>query len=58
MQCLWQTPFSNLLDMIYLMYTEDFPGSSVVKKSPANAGDPGSIPGLERSPPEENGNPL
>ena len=33
-------------------------GCSVVKKSPANAGDPGSIPGLERSPPEENGNPL
>ena len=30
----------------------DFPGASVVKKSPANAGDSG------RSPGEENGNPL
>ena len=40
------------------MYIEDFLGSSVVKKLPANAGDPDSIPGLGRSPPEENGNPL
>ena len=31
---------------------------SVVKNPPANAGDAGSIPGLERSPGEENGNPL
>ena len=30
----------------------------VVKNWPANAGDPGSIPGLGRSPGEENGNPL
>ena len=28
---------------------EDFPGSSVVKNSPANAGVTGSIPGLGRS---------
>ena len=27
-----------------------FPGGSVVKNPPANAGDGGSIPGLERSP--------
>ena len=26
-----------------------FPGGSVVKNPPANAGDTGSIPGLERS---------
>ena len=32
------------------------PGGSVVKKLPANAGDIGSIPGLERSPGEGNGN--
>ena len=31
---------------------------SVVKNSPANAGDPGSIPGSERSAGEGNGNPL
>ena len=34
-----------------LLYdTQGFPGSSVVKNSPANAGDMGSIPGLGRSP--------
>ena len=35
-----------------------FPGGSVVKKPPANAGDPGLIPRLGRSPGEGNGNPL
>ena len=35
-----------------------FPGGSVVKNLPANAGDVGSIPGLERSPGEGKGNPL
>ena len=35
-----------------------FPGVSVVKKLPANAGDTGSIPGWERSPGEGNGKPL
>ena len=31
-----------------------FPGGSVVKNPPANAGDAGSISGLGRSPGEEN----
>ena len=35
-----------------------FPGSSVVKSLPANAGDVGSIPELGRLPGEGNGNPL
>ena len=38
-----------------------FPGGSVVKNLPANAGDTGdtsSVPGLARSPGEENGNLL
>ena len=38
-----------------------FPLGSVVKNPPANAGDAGdagSIPGLEKSPEEGNGNPL
>ena len=35
-----------------------FPGGSVVKNLPANAGDAGSIPGSGRSPGEGNGNPL
>ena len=30
----------------------------MIKNSPANARDAGSIPGLERSPEEGNGNPL
>ena len=35
-----------------------FPGGSVVKNLPANAGDMSSIPGSGRSPGVENGNPL
>ena len=35
-----------------------FPGGSVVKNLPANAGDEGSIPGSGGSPGEGNGNPL
>ena len=35
-----------------------FPGGSDGKESACNAGDRGSIPGLGRSPGEENGNPL
>ena len=36
----------------------DFPGGSDSKESAHNAGDPGSVPGLGRSPGEGNGNPL
>ena len=36
----------------------DFPGGSDGKASAFNAGDPGSIPGLGKSPGEGNGNPL
>ena len=35
-----------------------FPGGSDNKASACNAGDPGLIPGLGRSPGEENGNPF
>ena len=34
------------------------PGGSEVKASTCNVGDPGSIPGLGRSPGEGNGSPL
>ena len=34
-----------------------FPSGSVIKNPPADSGDEGSIPGLERSPEEGNGNP-
>ena len=35
-----------------------FPGGSVVKNPPVNAGNAGSIPGSGRSPGEGNGNPF
>ena len=35
-----------------------FPGDSVIKTPPANAGDMGSTPGSGRSPGEGNGHPL
>ena len=35
-----------------------FPGGSEGKATACNAGDPGSIPGLERPPGEGNGNPF
>ena len=38
--------------------TWGFPGGSVVKNPPANAGDAGSIPEFGRSPGGRNGNPL
>ena len=39
-------------------HQEDFPGGSDGKASAYNVGDPGSIPVLERSSGEGNGNPL
>ena len=35
-----------------------FPGGSVVKNPPANAGDVGSVPGSGKAPEEGNGIPL
>ena len=43
---------------ISLIFAKGFPGGSVVKNPPANAGDVGLIPGLGRSPGKGNGNPL
>ena len=43
---------------IYVCIYLDFPGGAGGKASVYNAGDPGSIPGLGRSPGEGNGNPL
>ena len=40
------------------VYIWGFPGGSEDKASACNAGDPGSIPGLGRSPGEGNSNPL
>jgi len=43
---------------LYLSLHTVSPHSSVSKEYGCNAGDPGSIPGLGRSPGEENGHPL
>ena len=42
----------------YAFLIRGFPGGSAVKNMLANAGDPGSIPGLARSPGEGNGSLL
>ena len=42
----------------FICFLKNFPGSSVVKNPPANAGDARSIPWSGRSPGEGNGNPL
>ena len=44
--------------MLLHEWDEDFPGGSDGKVSAYNAADPGSIPGLGRSPGEGNGNLL
>jgi len=49
------------MNWLLLFLQMGFPGGSVVKNPPANAGDAGdtgSIPGSGRSPGEGNGNPL
>ena len=58
---LWKMENADLLkDLNYYCFTTGlgFTRSSVSKESACNAGDPGSIPGLGRSPGEGNGNPL
>ena len=54
------TAFLTNRDIWTLIYIQecDFPGGSDGKTSAYNEGDPGSIPGLGRSPGEGNGNPL
>ena len=42
----------------WIKRVSSFPGDSVVKNLPANAGDMGSIPGSGRSPGRGKGNPL
>ena len=46
------------MHICYMQMLYDFPGGSDGKASAYNVGDPGSIPGLGRSPGEGNGNPL
>ena len=44
--------------LAYILYKIGFPSGSDGKESACNAGDPGLIPGLGRSPGGGNGNPL
>ena len=53
----WSPPLS-LSGMLAFFPHLSFLPSSVGKESACSAGDPGSIPGLRRSPGEGNGNPL
>ena len=48
--------FHMLIRHLYVFF--GFPGDSASKEFVGNAGDPGLIPGLGRSPGEGNGNPL
>ena len=52
------TPQTQRLKQYVPKLPMGFPGGSEVKVSACNVGDPGSIPGSERSPGEGNGNPL
>ena len=47
-----------IFNFLFIMILYGFSGGSVVKKSPANAGDPDLIPGLGKSPGGGNGNPF
>ena len=49
---------SQFSELWQLVMATGFPGGSDNKAPVCNAGDPGSIPGLERSPGEENSSPL
>ena len=46
------------VEIKYNFLISDFPGGSDGKASVYNGGDPGSVPGLGRSPGKGNGNPL
>ena len=50
--------FSRNMRCSWLFIIRDFPGGSVVKNPPSNAGDLDSIPGSGRSPGVGNGNPF
>ena len=56
--CFMSAKFSLWLKMPNNYPLNSFPGGSDGKASAYNAGDPGSMPGLGRSPGEGNGNPF
>ena len=48
----------KIKEIFFCYLSTDFPSNSDGKPSVCNAGDPGLIPGWEKSPGEGNGNPL
>ena len=56
--CFCANAAMTIIVRTYLLVHMGFPGGSEVKISASNVGDPGSIPGLGRSPGEGNGDPL
>ena len=56
-KCLFRSSARFLIEFFVYIYM-GFHHSSVSKESACSAGDPGSIPGLGRSPGKGNGNPL
>ena len=61
MHYVFKRQIRSLKRSIVYFKSQGFPGGTVVKNPPANVGDKGdegSIPGSERSPGGENGNPL
>ena len=56
--CVFWFPFLFNVFLSIPMYQMDFPNGSVGKESTCTAGDPSSIPGLERSAGEGTGYPL
>ena len=54
----WSFSISPSNECLGLLSFRDFPGGLDGKESVYNEGDPGSVPGLGRSPGEGNGNPL
>ena len=53
-----KTSLVLLMSSLWVTHPDNFPGASDGKASAYNVGDPGSIPGLGRSPGEGTGNPL
>ena len=53
-----ESSHKSFYSLLTVLGNKGFPGGSVVKNLPANAGDLGSIPGLGRPPGEGNDNPL
>ena len=50
--------FHKILTVAPWLYSVGFPGGPSGKEVACNAGDPGSIPGLGKSPGEGHGNPF